>query len=118
MFPSLVNCCTIDWFVQVSDTPGHLFEKPCLSVWRRATTLSELALLLKASRKLLRQRMMVMVTEQRKNTLCKEREATDTEVTVIPIRAVSVHGQGRNRKMKRQRPKDGPAIKSTGFSSR
>lgn len=27
MFPSLVNCCTIDWFVQVSDITTYLFEK-------------------------------------------------------------------------------------------
>ena len=27
MFPSLVNCCTIDWFVQVSDNTTYLFEK-------------------------------------------------------------------------------------------
>lgn len=27
MFPSLVNCCTIDWFVQVGDIPGYLFGK-------------------------------------------------------------------------------------------
>lgn len=57
MFPSLVNCCTIDWFVQVGDIPAYLFEKLDLLDFKGVNTLSKsnswvLVLALKPTRNL------------------------------------------------------------------
>lgn len=39
---------------------------------------------------------MVMVMNKEKTQFVKEEEATDTEVIVVPTRAISGHGRGEN----------------------
>lgn len=51
---------------------------------------------LNAARKSLSHKSMVMVMSKEKTQLVREEEATDTEVTMVPTRAISGHGRGEN----------------------